>query len=268
MPVEALVGAPVEIPVEASAEAEQEQAAQLTPRELLVELETRFEVFRACLPLSIGIDKAIRARWPEVERKILRVALSMHTHGNRYLRALVKATQRFDLDGQPAEALSEEHRQFAATTLNERLQRQAEERRERAQREREERRAREPAGPDGQGRPGVFRRGKKPAGVKNAENAASVTNAEGVAESEKNVDGQASLSPASPASHPSAPRRKRPAKSGARPGKEKTSAALAASLAGQNEQDNQASQPNQTSQANPTSLAEKLALLAAKYGRQ
>jgi ProP effector len=230
-------------------EVEREQAPRLTPRELLTELETRFEVFRACQPLSIGIDKAIRARWPEVERKILRVALSMHTHGNRYLRALVKAAQRFDLDGRPAETLSEEHRQFAATILNERLQRQAEERRERASREREERRARETAGPEGQDK--AARKGRKPASAKNVEGVEDAT-------------GQAPASPAPPL----VPRRKHPAKSGAHPARGKTSGkeelpgreALPAEAS--------ASQDGQDGQAGQASLAEKLALLAAKYGRQ
>jgi len=94
------------------------------PRELLTELRSRFEVFRTFQPLAIGIDKSIRSHFPEADRKTLRIALSMHTHCNRYLRLLAKAEQRFDLDGQAVAEVSEEHRQFATTTLAERMQRQ------------------------------------------------------------------------------------------------------------------------------------------------
>ncbi|MCL2021888.1 MAG: ProQ/FinO family protein [Betaproteobacteria bacterium] len=109
------------------AEPEPDQEKAQDPRELLVELRARFEVFRTFQPLAIGIDKAIRSRLPEANRKTLRIALSMHTHCNRYLRLLAKAEQRFDLDGQPVAEVSEEHRQFATTALEERLQRQANE---------------------------------------------------------------------------------------------------------------------------------------------
>jgi ProP effector len=111
--------------IDIPAEPEPDQEKARDPRELLMELRTRFEVFRTFQPLAIGIDKTIRSRFPEADRKTLRIALSMHTHCNRYLRLLAKAEQRFDLDGQPVAEVSEEHRQFATTALEERLQRQA-----------------------------------------------------------------------------------------------------------------------------------------------
>ncbi|MCL2075749.1 MAG: ProQ/FinO family protein [Betaproteobacteria bacterium] len=113
-----------ELSADVSCETEAKQAQD--PRELLTELRTRFEVFRNCQPLAIGIDKAVRARLPEANRKALRIALSMHTHCNRYLRLLAKAEKRFNLDGEPVAEVSEEHRQFATAALKERLQRQGE----------------------------------------------------------------------------------------------------------------------------------------------
>jgi ProP effector len=107
------------------------------PHALLKTLQARFPVFRDCLPLSIGIDKAIKAVLPEVSRKNLRIALALHTHGNRYLRGMTKATQRFDLEGAPAGEVTEEHRQHAIEILRGRMKKQAEERRAQQKAERE-----------------------------------------------------------------------------------------------------------------------------------
>jgi len=114
-----------ELPANSVIPAQPDQDKARDPRQLLDELRERFEVFRTFQPLAIGIDKAIRSRLPEADRKTLRVALSMHTHCNRYLRLLAKATQRFDLDGAPVAEVSDEHRQFASTVLEERAQRRA-----------------------------------------------------------------------------------------------------------------------------------------------
>ncbi|MDR0528838.1 MAG: ProQ/FinO family protein [Zoogloeaceae bacterium] len=121
------------VPAKTSAEEHDPGAApppSPAPYELLALLQARFEVFRAHLPLTLGIDKAIRARCPEIQRKTLRVALSIHTHSNRYLRVTGKSSHRFNLDGQAAEALSEEHRQYARDLLSERLEKHAAKRRE------------------------------------------------------------------------------------------------------------------------------------------
>jgi ProP effector len=101
----------------------------LTPRALLKSLQEQFAVFRNSQPLAIGIDKALQERLPDLKKKTLRVALNLHTHTLRYLRNTARAAHRFDLDGNPADALSDEHRQHAEDTLRERLKKQAEERR-------------------------------------------------------------------------------------------------------------------------------------------
>jgi ProP effector len=100
-----------------------------SPRALLKSLEAQFPVFRDSQPLSIGIDKVLLKRLPGLEKKVLRIALSLHTHTLRYLRAVEKSSHRFDLEGNPAEAISDEHRQHASETIRERLKKQAEERR-------------------------------------------------------------------------------------------------------------------------------------------
>ena len=112
-----------------------EQRSQQDPRELLRVFREKFQVFRDCQPLSIGIDKQLINHDPSVHRKTLRSALGIHTHTSRYLKTMANATQRFNLDGSVASDVPEEHRQHAAKTLRERLRNEAT--RRRAQREAE-----------------------------------------------------------------------------------------------------------------------------------
>lgn len=98
-------------------------------RALLKELQEQYVVFRECRPLAIGVDKQLLAARPELDRKLLRLALRTHTASVRYLKAVEKGRQRFDLDGNPVAELSEEHRTHAAETLRERFRKDAEQRR-------------------------------------------------------------------------------------------------------------------------------------------
>lgn len=106
-------------------------------RAVLKQLEERFAVFRDCQPLAIGIDKQVLAAQPDLDRKALRAALRMHVGSLRYLKAMEKATQRFDLAGNAVAEVSAEHRAHAAQTLKERFRKQAEAKRARAAAERE-----------------------------------------------------------------------------------------------------------------------------------
>ncbi len=106
-------------------------------RTLLKSLQESFVVFRDYAPLAIGIDKQLLARRPELERKVLRVALGLHTNSLLYLKSMEKATHRFDLDGNAGEEVTEEHRKHASETLRERFRKDAE--RRKAQREAEAR---------------------------------------------------------------------------------------------------------------------------------
>lgn len=99
-------------------------------RALLKQLEQQFEVFRTGSPVAIGIDKEIIARVPDIDRKLLRIALGIHTHSTRYLNALVKSKTRFDLDGKPAGEIVEAHRTLAADTLKARKKKIADQRKE------------------------------------------------------------------------------------------------------------------------------------------
>jgi len=104
-------------------------AAANPGRELLKSLQTEFTVFRECKPLAIGIDSQIMKLKPEIEKKVLRAALRSHTNSTRYLKAMEKATVRFDLEGKEADPVSDEHRARASELLKERFRKQAEERR-------------------------------------------------------------------------------------------------------------------------------------------
>jgi ProP effector len=97
-----------------------------SPRALLKQLQQQFEAFRNCLPLEIGIDKQLLARMPGLNRKLMRAALGIHTGSMRYLRAMEKATVRYDLDGKPGAEVTDTHRQHAKELLQQRFKKEAE----------------------------------------------------------------------------------------------------------------------------------------------
>lgn len=108
------------------------QAVAATPapapsaRALLKQFQEQFAPFRECLPLSIGIDKQILARLPELDRKLMRTALGMHTGSLRYLRVMEKAKIRYDLDGTPGAEVTQTHRDHASLVLQQRFKKEAE----------------------------------------------------------------------------------------------------------------------------------------------
>ena len=97
-------------------------------RALLKSLQTSFPVFNDFAPLAIGIDKQLLARLPDIERKVLRIALGMHTNSLRYLKTIANASHRLDLDGNIGDEVTEEHRKHAAEVLRERFKKEAERR--------------------------------------------------------------------------------------------------------------------------------------------
>lgn len=103
--------------------------AALAARGLLKDLAARFAVFRDVSPLAIGIDKQVIAQMPDVEKKILRLALRSHTISTRYLKAMEKATVRRNLDASEAGEVNEEQRAHAATLLRDRFKKNAEQKR-------------------------------------------------------------------------------------------------------------------------------------------
>jgi ProP effector len=108
-------------------------AQPASARALLKQLQQQFPAFRNCLPLAIGIDKQLLARMPGLDRKMMRAALGIHTGSLRYLRAMEKATVRYDLDGKPGAEVSDTHRKHAKEVLQERFKKEAE--RKKAERE-------------------------------------------------------------------------------------------------------------------------------------
>jgi ProP effector len=100
--------------------------APVSARSLLKQLQQEFPAFRNCLPLAIGIDKQILARMPGLDRKTMRAALGIHTGSLRYLRAMEKATVRYDLDGTPGAEVADTHRLHAKETLQQRFKKEAE----------------------------------------------------------------------------------------------------------------------------------------------
>jgi ProP effector len=113
--------------------ANQPAAPAQTARTLLKQLQQQFPPFRDCLPLSIGIDKQIMAQMPGIDKKLMRAALGIHTGSQRYLRAMEKATVRYDLDGTAGAEVTDVHRKHAKEVLKERLKKEAD--RKKAERE-------------------------------------------------------------------------------------------------------------------------------------
>lgn len=65
-------------------------------------------------PIKLRIQADIQQRAPGLfTRKALSIVLHRHTTSTPYLKALVAAPSRFDLDGQPAGEIAGEHRQAA-----------------------------------------------------------------------------------------------------------------------------------------------------------
>lgn len=110
-------------------------------RELLQSLQERHAAIRKAQPLAIGIDAEILAADPEIDPKLLRAALRMHTGSTRYLKATARGDQRFNLAGDPVAELSPEHRARAQALLDERNRRRQEEERVRREAEAQARRA-------------------------------------------------------------------------------------------------------------------------------
>lgn len=110
-------------PTEAAAAPEAPAAAEMSTNACARELAQRFPALFGGQPkpIKLRIQADIQARAPGVfGRKVLSVVLHRHTMQTAYLLALTRTNQRFDLDGQPAGEVAEEHRQAAAEELKRR----------------------------------------------------------------------------------------------------------------------------------------------------
>ena len=108
-------------------------------RKLLKGLQDKFQVFRDHMPLAIGIDKQLLAQEVDLNRKILRLALGMHTNSFRYLKSMESAKQRFNLDGSDGGEVPEEHRKHASEILRERFKKEVARRKAQKEAEAQER---------------------------------------------------------------------------------------------------------------------------------
>ena len=69
-------------------------------------------------PMKLRIQADIQQRAPGLfSKRAMGIFFSRYTTGNAYLKALTLAPHRFDLDGQAADEISDEHRQLAAEEL-------------------------------------------------------------------------------------------------------------------------------------------------------
>ena len=116
---DALAAAPAAPETPAAPESAAAEAAEpsLSPAQTAARLA---ELFPACFgttppqPLKLRIQADIQQRAPGTfSRKSLSAFLHRHTGSTAYLKSLVNAPQRVDLDGQPAGEVSEEHRSAA-----------------------------------------------------------------------------------------------------------------------------------------------------------
>lgn len=70
-------------------------------------------------PLKIGIHKDLLERHPELDLSGLKRALTLHTGRFGYQKLLKAGAVRFDLDGQPADEVTEEQAEIARQRLAE-----------------------------------------------------------------------------------------------------------------------------------------------------
>ena len=94
--------------------------ATISPAECAQQLRQLFPALfaGAAKPLKLRIQLDIQQRAAgRVSKQTLSAFFRRHTGSTSYLIAVSKATQRFDLDGQPSGELSAEHRQVALDEL-------------------------------------------------------------------------------------------------------------------------------------------------------
>ena len=74
------------------------------------------------LPIKLRIQADIQQRTPGLfNKKSLSIFLHRHTTSTGYIKALVNSPHRFDLDGQPAGDIAQEHRDAGVVELDRRL---------------------------------------------------------------------------------------------------------------------------------------------------
>jgi hypothetical protein len=90
--------------------------------QLLALLREQHTIFRDCLPLPIGIHRAIGAAYPEFGKTAIRRALQFHAHSLTYLKNLAAGGYRYDFRGEPLGLITSGHQQQAREKLTARRQ--------------------------------------------------------------------------------------------------------------------------------------------------
>ena len=94
--------------------------APMAPAECAQQLKALFPALfgGAAKPVKLRIQVDIQERAPgKFSKQTLSTFFRRHTGGSSYLIAMTKAPHRFDLDGQPAGEITDEHRKVAADEL-------------------------------------------------------------------------------------------------------------------------------------------------------
>jgi sRNA-binding protein len=114
------------VPEAAEGQAGPEAAAAAAPEMTAAACAARLaELFPALFgadgpprPVKLRVHADVQQRAPGVfTRRVLSTFLARHTTTSAYLRGLVESPHRFDLDGQPAGEIADEHRQAAREEL-------------------------------------------------------------------------------------------------------------------------------------------------------
>jgi ProP effector len=117
--------APTALPEHGSGDETAPAAADLSPAACGARLAELFPALFAApgapgpvKPIKLRIHADIHARAPDLfSKRVLGLFFSRYTTTNAYLKALVNAPSRFDLDGAPAGEIAAEHRQAASEEL-------------------------------------------------------------------------------------------------------------------------------------------------------
>lgn len=98
------------------------QEKRSTIRGLIAQFQEQFPAAfpanpRAIRPLKIGIAHQLAERLPETDPKLVSLTLLVWTRRTFYLKALLTASMRVDLDGTAAGEVSDAQRDYAKTEL-------------------------------------------------------------------------------------------------------------------------------------------------------
>lgn len=96
---------------------ETDQTGESSAGRLLEEIRRRFPVVAEYLPLISGIEDEIGRHFPDVPNWRVIAALRRHVNDTRYLKAILRNEQRFNLLGDPAGEVTEGERAHAMERL-------------------------------------------------------------------------------------------------------------------------------------------------------